>query len=257
VLAQHKVGWFCLPRNLGRLRLAVCLCIWLVLIGLWTTPASGQIASVTDEHGKRVFINAQEPAGRRVPSKPGVPGQEPLNATSAPIGGSHIVWVPKRASKPPKEALERMVKQVADKHRVDPALVHAVIEAESGWDPSAVSRKGALGLMQLIPGTAQRFGVADAFNPQQNLDAGVRHLRSLLERYNGDLNRSLAAYNAGEHAVDRARGVPNYRETRSYVQKITDSYFRSDSRYLGDRWTAWRSIHRVTDDRGRIVFTNE
>jgi soluble lytic murein transglycosylase-like protein len=150
-----------------------------------------------------------------------------------------------------------MVHETAERHRVDPALVRAVIEAESNWNPSAVSRKGAQGLMQLAPGTAERFGVGDAFNPKQNLDGGVRYLRMLLERYNGDLNRSLAAYNAGEGAVDRARGVPNYRETRYYVQKVTDSYFRPGSGRLPNWGSATRPIYRTSDERGRVIFANE
>ncbi len=150
-----------------------------------------------------------------------------------------------------------MVHETAERHRVDPALIRAVIQAESNWNPGAVSRKGALGLMQLIPGTAQRFGVVDPLNPQQNLDGGVRYLRMLLERYDGDLDKSLAAYNAGERAVDRARGVPNYFETRHYVQKITDSYFRPDSGRQRNWWNASRPIYRATDERGRVIYTNE
>ncbi|HJY85741.1 MAG TPA: lytic transglycosylase domain-containing protein [Candidatus Acidoferrales bacterium] len=149
-----------------------------------------------------------------------------------------------------------MVQETAEKHRVDPALVRAVISAESNWDPFAVSPRGALGLMQLIPGTAVRFGVGDVFNPQQNLEGGVKYLRSLLERYNGDLNLSLAAYNAGERAVDRAHGVPHFAETQNYVQKVIDSYFRPDS---GRDSNGWRppAIRRDTDERGRVIFTNE
>jgi len=150
-----------------------------------------------------------------------------------------------------------MVRETAEKHRVDPALVQAIIRAESNWNPSAVSRKGALGLMQLIPGTAERLGVGDAFNPQQNVEGGIRYLRALLERYNGDLNRSLAAYNAGEHAVDRARGVPRISETRSYVQRIIDSYFRPGSDHLPNWGSASPPIYRKTDEHGRVVFTNE
>ena len=150
-----------------------------------------------------------------------------------------------------------MVRETAERHRVDPALIHAVVEIESGWNPSAVSRKGARGLMQLVPGTAQRFGVGDAFDPQDNLEGGVRYLRTLLERYNGDLERSLAAYNAGEHAVDRAQGVPNNPETRHYVRKVTDSYFRPGSGRLRGGWNAPRPIYRATDGRGRWIFTNE
>ena len=113
------------------------------------------------------------------------------------------------------------MQKTAEKHHVDPNLVRAVISTESNWNASAVSRKGALGLMQLIPGTAQRLGVGNAFDPAQNVDAGVRYLGMLLERYNGDLNKTLAAYNAGPGAVDRFGGVPNFRETRNYVEKVT------------------------------------
>ena len=110
--------------------------------------------------------------------------------------------------------------------------------------------------MQLVPGTAKRFGVDNAFNPQQNLDAGVKYLRRLLERYDGNLTKALAAYNAGEGVVDRAGGVPSYRETRHYVQKITESYFRSDSR-ASSIWGSSRPIYRAVDERGKVVFTNE
>ena len=128
-----------------------------------------------------------------------------------------------------REKIEEMIREVSARYRVDPALVRAVIQTESNWNSSAVSRKGALGLMQLVPGTAQQLGVNNAFDPKQNLDGGVRYLHMLLERYNGDLDKALAAYNAGPGAVDRAGGIPRYRETRNYVQKVTDSYFRPGS----------------------------
>jgi soluble lytic murein transglycosylase-like protein len=111
--------------------------------------------------------------------------------------------------------------------------------------------------MQLIPTTAQRFGAYDVFNPQQNIDAGVKYLRTLLERYRGNLDLALAAYNAGEGAVDRAGGVPSYRETRSYVRKVQDAYFRPGSGRLPDAFVNPRAIHREITASGRIVFTNE
>ena len=113
-----------------------------------------------------------------------------------------------------REKIEQMIREVSARYRVDPALVRAVMQTESNWNSSAVSRKGALGLMQLVPGTAQQLGVNNAFDPKQNLDGGVRYLHMLLERYNGDLDKALAAYNAGPGAVDRAGGIPRYRETR-------------------------------------------
>lgn len=150
-----------------------------------------------------------------------------------------------------------MVHEVSERHEVDPALVRAVIQTESNWNPSAVSSKGALGLMQLIPSTAREMGVHNALDPKQNLDGGVRYLRKLLERYNGDLDRALAAYNAGPGAVDRAGGVPRYRETRAYVQKITDSYFRLGSDRLPAAMNVRRPIYRSVAEDGRVVFTNQ
>jgi len=101
---------------------------------------------------------------------------------------------------------------------VDPDLVRAVIEVESAFEPRAVSAKGAMGLMQLMPATARQYGVADPFDPRSNIEAGTRHLRSLLDRF--DLSLALAAYNAGVGAVERYGGVPPYRETRSYVRRV-------------------------------------
>lgn len=112
----------------------------------------------------------------------------------------------------------------ARRHGLDPALVLAVVQVESGFRPDAVSPKGARGLMQLMPATAERLGVADAFDPRQNLDGGTRHLGGLLSRYEGDVKKALAAYNAGEGAVDRHRGVPPYGETRAYVRSVLRRY---------------------------------
>ncbi len=110
----------------------------------------------------------------------------------------------------------------AKKHQVNPSVVAALIRAESSNNPRALSRKGARGLMQLMPATAKRFGVrADRlFEPEQNLEAGVRYLKFLIEQFPGDLARVLAAYNAGEQAVQRYGGIPPYRETRGYVRRI-------------------------------------
>ena len=112
----------------------------------------------------------------------------------------------------------------AKRHGLDPALVLAVVSVESGFRTDAVSNKGAQGLMQLMPGTARELGVKDPLDPAANLDGGTRYLNGLIRQYNGDLKRALAAYNAGAGAVNRHGGVPPYRETRQYVQKVLDRY---------------------------------
>jgi soluble lytic murein transglycosylase-like protein len=113
----------------------------------------------------------------------------------------------------------QLVDEAADRYGLPRKLVHSVVKAESAYQPNAVSPKGAIGLMQLMPGTARALG-ADPYDPAQNIDAGARHLRDLLVKYDGGLYRALAAYNAGAGAVEKYRGVPPYRETVLYIQKI-------------------------------------
>jgi soluble lytic murein transglycosylase-like protein len=120
--------------------------------------------------------------------------------------------------------LRALATAAARRHGLDPALVLAVVAVESGFRPEAVSPKGAEGLMQLMPATAGSLGVRDALDPEQNLDAGVRHLGSLLTLYGGDLALALAAYNAGEGAVARHGGIPPYKETRAYVKRVLARY---------------------------------
>lgn len=120
--------------------------------------------------------------------------------------------------------LRQLAAAAAHRHGLDPDLVMAVAAVESGFRPEAVSPKGALGLMQLMPGTAASLGVGNAFDPAQNLDGGARYLGQLLTLYGGDLARALAAYNAGEGAVHRHGGVPPFRETRAYVKKVLERY---------------------------------
>ena len=123
--------------------------------------------------------------------------------------------------------LDTYIKQVAARHGVPADLVVAVIEAESANNPRAVSRRGARGLMQLMPRTAKTLGVDDPFDPRENIEAGVKHLRAMMARFGNDLPLVLAAYNAGEVAVIKHRGVPPYRETRAYVKRIMKKLDRS------------------------------
>jgi soluble lytic murein transglycosylase-like protein len=115
---------------------------------------------------------------------------------------------------------ESLIYQVARRHEVDAALVKAVIRTESYFNPNATSRVGASGLMQLMPQTAAKYGVTDLYSPKQNIEAGVKHLKYLLQRYPDQLAHALAAYNAGEQAVDKYNGIPPYQETQNYVKKV-------------------------------------
>ncbi len=117
-------------------------------------------------------------------------------------------------------AYDAQIRDAARLHGVEEAIVRAIIHAESSFNPNALSRVGAQGLMQLMPATARRFGVSNAFDPTQNISGGVQYLSWLLKRYNGDLTLAAAGYNAGEGAVDRYKGVPPYNETRRYVERV-------------------------------------
>jgi soluble lytic murein transglycosylase-like protein len=120
--------------------------------------------------------------------------------------------------------VHQVVRDAAAKHRIDPDFLSSVIQAESGFNTRAVSKKGARGLMQLMPQTAATLGVEDSFNPALNVDGGSRYLRDLFARYNYDAVKALAAYNAGPLRVEQYKGVPPYRETRAYVAKIINEY---------------------------------
>lgn len=118
------------------------------------------------------------------------------------------------------EELEAIIDRIAGEHGVESPLVHSVIRAESNYNPVALSPKGAQGIMQLIPSTAKRFGVNNAFDATQNIQGGVKYLRFLLDYYKGDYPKAIAAYNAGEAAVDKYHGIPPYAETQNYVFQV-------------------------------------
>ena len=130
------------------------------------------------------------------------------------------------------ERFKALINSTALRHGIHPEFVHAVIDVESAFDPNALSKKGAQGLMQLMPATAQRFGVSNAFNPAQNIDGGTRYLRYLLDLFGGDKRLALAAYNAGENKVLQVKGVPPYRETRNYVAKVLRRFGHTRTPYF-------------------------
>ena len=133
-----------------------------------------------------------------------------------------------------RKDLALMVERWAPEYSIDPALVMALISTESGFNPHAISPKNAQGLMQLIPATAQRFGVKNAYNPVQNLKGGLAYLKWLMAYFKGEVALVLAAYNAGEEAVERHRGIPPYKETRNYVKHITSVYKKATHPYVAE-----------------------
>jgi hypothetical protein len=151
-------------------------------------------------------------------------------------------------------AIDKAIEEAAQRHGVDANLVRAVVKVESNFNTRAVSRAGAMGLMQLMPQTARSLSVSNPFDTAQNVYAGVRHLKSLLQNYNGDVRLSLAAYNAGEGAVARNNGIPPYAETRDYVKKITEIYGASQ----GIKFFATNSapIRVSRDEHGVIRISN-
>jgi soluble lytic murein transglycosylase-like protein len=221
--------------------------------------ASAKITA-TDEHGRKIYVNDSVPASpahhtqasesprRRLMYwsskenrwKPVPPpnaaamraarsaaaevhqylGQESSLSASAKIVAANF----RGAAANPGD-IDSAIEQAAARHNVDPNLVRAVVKVESNFNPNAVSRKGAMGLMQLMPSTARQLNVKNPFDPEQNVDAGVRHLKQLLESYGGDIKLTLAAYNAGAGAVARSSGVPHYAETQNYVRRITNLYY--------------------------------
>jgi len=163
---------------------------------------------------------------------PGAEKADPAPVAAVPVlpGTSPSIAVPAPAGVLQKSAapidLSHTVNAAGERYRLDPDFINSVIRAESGFKVHAVSPKGAQGLMQLMPGTASKLGVPNAFDPDANVDGGTRYLRELLERYNFDLVKALAAYNAGPHRVDQYHGVPPYRETRHYVASIVRDFNR-------------------------------
>lgn len=144
-----------------------------------------------------------------------------LAETAAAMGGAQAVQSTQKTS---KSQVLNIVSKVSKKHGVDEKLVNALIKQESGFNAKAKSKAGAMGLMQLMPATAKSLGVADPYNPVQNVEGGVKYLKSMLDKYNGNVILALAAYNAGPGAVDKYDGVPPYAETQNYVKNILANY---------------------------------
>lgn len=192
---------------------------FMVLTSLWAGSARADLYAYTDNNGVLNITN--------VPSTD--PRYKLLRKESNGRTWRNALGVLKTGARHPYRksvGLDNIVQQAAQTYKVDAALVHAVIHAESGFNPHAVSPKGASGLMQLMPATARRYGVQDIFDPQQNVGAGVRYLKDLLKMFDNNPHLALAAYNAGENSVIRFGGIPPYPETTQYVSKVLTLHTR-------------------------------
>jgi soluble lytic murein transglycosylase-like protein len=154
------------------------------------------------------------------------PAQRRVTALTHPNGSVVYTNLASYNEIPSRSSLDILIDDISMQHGVDPGLVRSVIEVESNFDGRAVSRRGALGLMQLIPATGRRFGVRNFFDPAENINGGVRYLRFLLDMFDGNVDLSLAAYNSGENRVARLGRIPSIRETQEYVRKVNAVYNR-------------------------------
>ena len=195
----------------------------LVLLCLSASPALRAEYAVL-RSGQRLHITSYERRGDKVELRIEGGLVEVDSADLVAIEPEEIF--PPRISAVAKPPYTELIQSAAQRYGVDPELVSSVAAMESNFNPRAVSRRDARGLMQLLPETAARLGVTDVFDPRQNIDAGTRYLRELLDRYNHDLVLTLAAYNAGPDRVEQYRGVPPFMETISYVHKVRREYQR-------------------------------
>lgn len=161
---------------------------------------------------------------------------------------------------PRKEVFHAIAEDKAKEHDIDPDLVKAVIKAESNWEPDAISSKGAIGLMQLMPSTALYMGVGNPLDPIENVDGGIRYLKYLIKKFNGDISLALAAYNAGPSRVERFRNIPPISETITYVRKVMNTYSGNKGRDLNADFrkikTENNNIRKIILEDGTVLFTN-
>jgi soluble lytic murein transglycosylase-like protein len=238
---------------------------------------AASITEATDDSGRKIYVNDEVAAAPKRGFSSGAPTSvlvywSPTAQRWKPVARANIraarsaaaeVSNSEQASsfvrgKPftPAE-INFAIDAAATRHNVDPNLVRAVIKVESNFNPNAVSRKGAMGLMQLMPQTARQLNVVNPFDPGQNVDAGVRHLKQLMESYGGDVKLGLAAYNAGPGAVARSAGIPHFSETRNYVKRITQLYYGGTApgyRILNS--PVHEPVRVQRDDRGVLHFSN-
>jgi len=256
----------------------------------WAAENDGttQVITTTDEHGRKIYVNEEVPVRPRpapaaqpkrstlvywsskegrwkpVPSANTVSMQAARSAAaevsqyfareSAQSANARIIAANSRGHQASQEEIDDAIVMAAARHNVDANLVRAVVKVESNFNSNAVSRKGAMGLMQLMPATAKQLKLKNPFDAEQNVDAGVRHLKQLLESYGGDVSLTLAAYNAGSGAVARSAGIPHYSETQNYVRRITNLYYGGFD--FASHGTSHDPVRVQRDARGVLYISN-
>jgi hypothetical protein len=229
----------------------VPFCVSLLSLGVVVSPAgAGSTYQYQDDQGVVHYTNVPgDPRYSFVRKDPEPAGVRPTGARPAADGGTLSRGL---------RAFAHIIRAAAERYGVDTRLVEAIVQAESAGNPTAVSPKGARGLMQLMPERAALLGVRDSFDPHQNVDGGVRHIRDLLQSFRGDVDLAVAAYNAGEGAVRNHGGVPPFAETREYVRRVRAMY--DGGAALTPRAvalvTAPQRIYREIAEDGTLTFTN-
>jgi len=226
-----------------------CLFFIFLLLGV---NAYADIYQTTQADGS-VFYTNKRSAGSRLVMAEKKPGRKSAYTTARSAEFKSAVTL-KRSRH--YSSYSGIVDEKSKKHNVDPKLVKAVIAAESGWNPSAVSPKGAVGIMQLMPQTASDMGVDNRFNAEQNIEGGIKYLRFLLDKFNGNMTLALAAYNAGPTRVEKAMGVPAIPETVNYVKRVMNTYTGGSSYYSFIPAGSGTRIKAVSQKDGSVLFTN-
>jgi len=269
---------------------AIATSFSLMTTPVWAAEADGPARGITttQERGRKIYVNEDAPAKTHTAAAPqpkrstlvywsskenrwkpvpsaGTASMQAARSAAAEVSqyfghessrsaNARILEANSKGHHATPEEVDASIVMAAARHNVDPNLVRAVVKVESNFNSNAVSNKGAMGLMQLMPSTARMLKVKNPFDPEQNVDAGVRHLKSLLESYGGDVKLTLAAYNAGQGAVARSSGVPRFAETQNYVRRITNLYYGGFD--LGPSGPSRDPVRVQRDARGVLYISN-
>lgn len=207
--------------------------ITLTLTVVWCNTSSADIYKYVDENGVAHFTNTPSGKGYKKIISEGSGRKDKKSQVT-----NHINY-------------HQIISSKSKEYNVEPSLIKAVIKAESDWDATAVSRKGAMGLMQLMPATAEEMDVKNPFNPEENIEGGIKYLRYLLDKFNGDLPLALAAYNAGPKAIEKFGGVPPIPETQHYVKRVLSIYNNGSS-----PGRTSDIMYKIIYNDGTILYTN-